>query len=355
MKSRLIGWMKSSMSAVFTIVIALLIGAVLITWSGTNPIEAYTELFKGAFSTTHRLFETLLKAIPLLIMGLGVSIAFKNLIWNIGLDGQFTIGAIFALAVGIYLPLPAYILLPLSIAAGILGGALWSGLAGLLKVKFNANEVITTLMLNYVASYFLAYLVYGPMKDPKGFDFPQTPLIPDSLKLPLFIPAERLHYGVFIVVILVILMIFFWRSTLGFRIELMGQGQGVSEYAGVKTRRTMIISMMLSGAFAGLAGWMEVYGVQYRLMTDVSSGYGNIAIVVALLGALNPIGITVAAFFFAALMVGGNSMQRMTDVPYTIVNIIQGLIIIFVITRSMLNIDSVKGFVMKLFRRCKDA
>lgn len=354
MKSKLIKGIKSSLSAVLTIVIALAVGAILISLSGTNPLDAYTELLKGAFSNTHRLSETLVKTMPLLIMALGISIAFKNLIWNIGADGQFTMGAILSLAVGIYLHLPAWLLFPLSIIAGIIGGALWSGLAGLLKAKFNANEVITTLMLNYVASYFLAYLVYGPMKDPKGFDFPQTPLIPDSLKLPLFMSSERLHYGIFITIILVILMIYFWRSTLGFRIELMGQGEGVSEYAGIKTKRTMIISMMLSGAFAGLAGWMEVYGVQYRLMTDISSGYGNIAIVVALLGGLNPIGISVAAFFFAALMVGGNSMQRMTNVPFSIVNIIQGLIIIFVITRAVLNIDSIKGFAKNLFRRCKN-
>jgi simple sugar transport system permease protein len=344
MRSKLLPSLKSVGAAALTIFIALLLGAVLIAISGENPFNAYRLMINGAFGSAHKISETLVKAVPLMIMALGTSIAFKNQLWNIGGDGQFTLGAIFALAAGIYLPLPAAIVLPLSIVAAFIGGGLWAGIAGWLKTQFNANEVITTLMLNYVATYLLAYLVYGPMMDPEGFGFPQTPLLPESIRLPLFSADTRIHMGVFVVLILLVLMMFFWRSTLGYKIELMGQGQQVARYAGVKVKSTMIIAMVLSGGLAGIAGWNEIYGVHYRLMTDIASGYGSLAIVIALLGNLNPIGIAVSSFFFSVLLVGGNTMQRMTEIPYSIVDVIEALVIIFVITRSMMRLDVVKNF-----------
>ena len=338
MRSKVLSMLNDVILALITIVIALSIGAVLIIISGNDPIQAYRLLWTGAFGSPHRISETIVKAVPLLIMALGISIAFRNGLWNIGGNGQFTLGAILSLSVGIYLELPAWLMLPVSMFAAFVGGAAWGGLAGWLKAKFNANEVITTLMLNYIATYLLAYLVYGPMMDPAGFRFPQTPLVPEAYRLSLFSAAMRIHTGIFLAAALVIVMIFFWRSTLGYKIELMGQGEQVARYAGVDAKRTMTITMALSGGLVGIAGWNEVYGVHYRLLTEIAGGYGNIAIVIALLGGLNPFGIAISSYFFSVLIVGGNTMQRRTEVPYSIVDVIQSLVIILVISRAALNV-----------------
>lgn len=348
MRSKSTQWLKSIASTLMTVLIAVMISSVLILISGNNPFEAFRLMINGAFGSAHKISETLVKAVPLMIMALGTSIAFKNKIWNIGGDGQFTIGAIFSIIIGIYSNLPPIILVPLAFVCAFVGGGLWAGLAGWLKTKFNASEVITTLMLNYIASYLLTYLVFGPMMDPAGHGFPQTPLLANGARLGLFSADTRVHMGLFIALALMVIMIFFWRSTLGYKIELMGQGEQVARYAGVNAKRTMILAVFLSGGLAGIAGFNEVYGVHYRLMAEIASGYGSLAIVIALLGDLNPVGIAISAFFFSVLLVGGNTMQRMTDIPYSIVDIIQGLIIIFVITRSTIKIDSIKSWFKKI-------
>ena len=344
MKTKILNSIGKMAAAVLTIIAALLVGAALIALSGNSPVEAYAALLRGAFGSRLRISETFVKMIPLTLIALGTSIAYRSQLWNIGGDGQFIMGAILSTAVGLYSGLPAWLVMPLSIVFGALGGALWAGLAGWLRTRFNANEVITTLMLNYIATYFLAFLVYGPMQDPVGYDYPQTAVLADNLHLPLFSQDLRIHAGIIVAVIVLILVILFWKSTQGYKTDLVGQGSTISKYAGLNVKRTIIITMMLSGATAGIAGWTEVYGVQYRLLEGVSSGYGNLAIVIALLGGLNPIGICVASFFFSALLVGGATMQRMTDVPYSVVDVVQGLIIIFVITRTAFNSASVQAF-----------
>ena len=194
------------------------------------------------------------------------------------------------------------VLLPLSLILSVLGGALWCGLAAWLKNRFNANEVITTLMLNYIATYFLAFLVYGPMMDPDGGGFPQSKVLPDVYHLPLFSAQMRIHGGIVVAVIVILMMFFFWRTKLGVKIDLIGQGDKIATYAGVNVKKTVMVAMLISGALCGLAGWNEVYGVQYRLLEGLSSGYGDIATIIALLGGLNPLGIVIASFFFSALL-----------------------------------------------------
>lgn len=336
-----------ALPAVVTIVLALLVGSVLIMISGNDPIESYKQLFLGAFGNTHRISETLTKAVPLLLVALGTSVAFRSQIWNIGGNGQLIMGAIAAVAVGLYLPLPAFITMPVAFISAALAGAAYGGFAGWLRAKFNANEVITTLMLNYIAVYFLAYLVSGPMMDPAGFNFPQSRIIPDGLQLPLFIPGMRIHAGIFIAIIAAVIMYFFWRSTTGFRVKLVGASKNVAKYAGINVNSTIIFTMLVSGGLAGLAGFNEAFGVHYRIMDGIANDYGNLAIVVALLGNLRPIGVTVSSLFFAALMVGGSTMQRLAGVPYSVVNVLQGLIIIFVICREVIKIDSVKKLFIK--------
>ena len=337
-------------AAVLTIAIALAIGAVLVSVSGNDPVEAYQTLFRGAFGSKQRISEVFVKMVPLCMMAFGTSVAFRAQLWNIGGNGQFILGAVAAIIPGLSLNLPPVILLPLSLICGMIGGALWAGVAAVLKIRFSANEVITTLMLNYIATYFLAFLVHGPMKDPVGGDFPQSPNIAEALRLPLFSERLRIHGGIFVGILLVIVMLFFWKTVLGYRIDLAGQGEKVATYSGMSVKRTVLITMMISGALTGLAGWNEIYGVQYRLLEGVASGYGDIAVVIALLGSLNPVGIVIAGFFFSALMVGGATMQRMTDVPYSIVDIIQGLVIVFIIARTTLNLTGVKNWIGRRLR-----
>lgn len=344
MKNKLLYSGKKAGGALAMIAVALLIGAILVILSGNSPIEAYSTIISGAFGSKQRISEMFVKMIPLTIMAYGVSVAYKAQLWNIGADGQFTMGAIASIAVGIYIDLPAFIIIPVSVLSAMLAGALWSGLAGWLKTKFNANEVITTLMLNYIATYFLAFLVYGPMMDPNG-ELAQSEILKDSLKIPLLFENLRIHAGFIIMLLIIVLMFYFWKTTLGYKIDLIGQGEKVSTYAGVNVKKTVIITMMISGAFAGLAGFNETYGVQYRLLEGISSGYGDLAVVIALLGELNPLGIVVSAFFFSILKVGGACMQRMTNVPYSIVDVIQGLIIIFVIARTAFRITPIKEWI----------
>jgi simple sugar transport system permease protein len=326
---------------------ALLTGAILIIISGNDPIAAYAALLEGAFSNSYRISETFVKAIPLMLMALGVSIAFKNQIWNIGAGGQFTIGTILSVIVCLYFKLPPIPTIILSFIFAFIGGALWGGLAGWLKARFNANEVITTPMLDYIATYLLAYLVYGPMMDPNGFGYPQSAVIEKVLRLPKLIVGGRLHTGIFVAIAILFLMLLFWRSTLGFKIELAGQGNDVSRYAGIDNKKIIVVTMLLSGGLSGIAGWNEIHGIHFRLMTDLAGSYGSIAIVIALLGNLNPLGIAISAYFFSVLIVGGNTMQNLTGIPYSLVDIIQGLIVVFVITRTAFRTESIQTFFRK--------
>ena len=276
MNSKIINSIKQFVIAVLTIILALAVGAILVRVSGNDPAEAYTTLFRGALGSKARISEVLVKMIPLTLMALGMSIAYKAQLWNIGANGQLTIGAILAILPGIYLGLPTVILLPLSLILSIVGGSLWCGLAAWLKNRFNANEVITTLMLNYIATYFLSFLVYGPMMDPDGGGFPQSKVLPDAYHLPLFSAQMRIHGGIVVAIIVIIMMFFFWRTKLGVKIDLIGQGDKIATYAGVDVKKTVMVAMLVSGALCGLAGWNEVYGVQYRLLDGLSSGYGDI-------------------------------------------------------------------------------
>lgn len=321
------------LGTVCMILIALLLGSVLVTLTGNSPKEAYTAIIRGAFGSPNKISELFVKLIPILIMAFGVSIAFRAQLWNIGAGGQFIMSSIAATAVALYVPVPFAIRIPLSLLCSIAAGALWAGIAAWLKNKFNANEVITTLMLTYIADYFLMYLVNGPMQDPAS-DLTQSALVPEEMLLTRLFGTYRLHSGIFLLIAVIILMIFFWRTTVGFRINLIGQGKKVATYAGVNMKRTVMVTMLISGAFAGLAGWIETFGIQHRILTGIAADYGNVATIIALLGSLNVYGIIASAAFFSILLCGGASMQRMTDVPYSVVNVIQGLIIILVIARN---------------------
>lgn len=334
MRKKVFEALRQALVAVGLVLAALVVGGLLVMLTGNSPLEAYSAMARGAFSSVQKLCELFVKFIPITMIAFGISIAFRAQLWNIGAGGQFIMGSIAATVVALYIPVPFALRSVLSLVAAMAAGGLWAMLAGWLKVRFNANEVITTLMLNYVAEYFLAYLVYGPMMDPGG-ELAQSKLVPEVMKLPKLIGNYRLHAGIFVVILIILMMLIFWRTSLGYRIDLVGQGRKVATYAGVRVNRMILLTMLISGAFAGLAGWIETFGIQFRILEGIASKYGDIGNVIALLGGLNPIGIVISSLFFAVLLVGGASMQRMTEVPYSIVEVIQGLIIVFVIARAV--------------------
>lgn len=334
--------------SVLAIFFALFLSGILLFAAGYNPFQAYTTLFRGAFGNMNRFAETLVKATPILVIALGTSVAFKCKLWNIGGNGQYTVGAIAAVAVAVYVPLPFFLLIPLSLLASIAAGLLLGGGVGILRAKLNANEVITTLMFNYIIIYLLSWLVNGPMMDPDGFGFPQTVLVSKQMQLPVLISGTRLHLGLLLALGIVFLGIVFWKTRTGFRISLVGESHEVAEGSGINVKKHIVLTMMISGALPAIAGWIDVFGIHGRLQENLPGELGTVAVVVALLGGLNPVGITFAALFFSALIVGGSTMQRFEGVPYSLVGIVQGLVIIFIICRAVYDEIKEKKIVKQL-------
>ena len=324
---------------------ALAVGVIMLLILRVNPIEAYGALWEGAFGSTNAMAETLVKATPLLLVGLGICIAFRANVINIGGEGQMIIGGIVATQVGLtFTDWPGWLVIVFAMIAGFLGGAMWGGIPGFLKAYFNVNEILSTVMLNAIAVQIMNYLLRGPMIDPaqleKASKIPQTARLMDTFRLPRLVPT-RLHLGFVIAVILAILVyILLWRTTLGFRIRAVGQNRHASRYGGIRVRRRIVTALLLSGAFAGLAGAIQVFGVNYRMITDGSaSGFTGAAgfngIVAALFGQLHPIGTIPASIFFGALLVGANKMQRVVQIPSALITAMNGLVVIFVVSSEI--------------------
>jgi ABC-type uncharacterized transport system permease subunit len=314
-----------------SIFFALIVCGIFIAANGINPFPVYKKLLSGAFGSSFGLTETLVKSIPLLLCGLGVSIAYRISVWNIGAEGQFAAGAIAATAVTIYFPdLPSYLSIPLMIVFGIAAGGFWGLLTAIPRTYFQVNELITSLMLNYVALLLLNYFVFGPWKDPKGFNFPGTPMFNEAQSLPV-LGDTRLHLGLLFAIVVVVLYAFTIRYTRwGYELRLIGANPEAARNAGIRISRHIIIVMVISGGLAGLAGMSEVSGVTHRLMYGISPGYGYTAIIVAWLAKLNPVGLVVSSFLFGGLIVGGYSVQTI-GLPSSISNMLQGAILFFLI------------------------
>lgn len=327
---------------VFAALAALLLGAVMLFLLKVNPIEAYKALWDGAFGSTNAFAETLVKATPLLLVGLGICISFRGDVINIGGEGQMIIGAILATWVGLnFTGLPGWLVITLSMLAGFLGGAIWGGIPGVLKAYFRVNEILSTVMMNAIAVQMMNFLLRGPMIDPSQAELaskiPQTARLLEIFRLPRLAPT-RLHLGALIAVILAVLVyILLWRTTLGYRIRAVGQNPNASRYAGIKVQRYVVLALLLSGAFSGLAGATQVFGVNYRMITDgSSSGFTGSAgfngIVAALFGQLHPILTIPASILFGALLVGANKMQRVVQVPSALIIALNGLVVVFVVS-----------------------
>ena len=327
---------RATYQAVLSLFLALLVGGVLLLASGQNPFLAYQSLIYGAFGSVDRFAETLVKATPLLLVAISVSISFRCQVWNIGAEGQVILGAIVSTWLALSLPrgLPPVVVVLIAFAGGALGGAAWSLIAGLLKAYAQANEVITTTMLNYIAIYLLAFLVHGPLKDPAGFNFPQSPLLAPALQLPHLIRGTRLNLAFAVALLAVVGALLYWRSTLGLRTEIVGASRRVGRQVGISVPLTIVLVSGLAGALAGIAGWGDIFGLHFRLIEQIAVGIGSLGVVVALLGELHPIGMVFAAFLFGALVVGGNAMERNAGVPFALVDVIQGCVILLILARG---------------------
>ena len=331
----------SFISPLILVAAALLVGALLLWIAGANPWFVYSRMANVAFGDRYGWSDTTIKATPLILAGLGVSIAFRMKLWNIGAEGQLLIGAYASAGVALHLlpaETPTPIMLTLMAAAGFLGGALWAAIPGLLKAYLNVNEIITTLMLNYVAALWVNYFVYGPWSE-RGFgltpQFPRTawmPRLTDYGEQFAFLRGLTAHLGIFLALLFAFVLWYVWRRTRwGFEVNIIGDNAGAARYAGINIPRNIVLVLALSGGLAGLAGMSEVSGVVHRLQERFSPGYGFTAIIIAWLAKLNPLAIIVVAYLFGGLLVGGDEIQ-----PAGIVQLLQGTILFVVVGGEML-------------------
>ncbi|MBW4443386.1 MAG: ABC transporter permease [Plectolyngbya sp. WJT66-NPBG17] len=318
-------------------ILALLLSGILLQFSGANPLQAYQVMLMGAFGGSRQITETLLKATPLLIIGLGMTIAFRCRVWNIGAEGQYYIGALCGSLVALTLPdLPTGVLIPLILIAGTLGGALWSAIAGVLYLLRGINLIICTLMLNYIGILAVQYAARVPLRQPDGF-LPESASFSSNAQIPVLF-GTRLHWGMTIALLLVGgVYILLWHTPLGFHLRAVGSRLSVARSMGIKTGQSILIALMMSGGLAGLAGIIEVSHTYTRLKGEISDSYGFSGILVALLGQLHPIGVLIASVLFSALMVGAQSLNVTLQIPASAAQVIQALVVLFVLAGSALS------------------
>jgi general nucleoside transport system permease protein len=321
--------------------LALLVGAGMLLALGVNPWEAYGAMVQGAFGNISGFTQTLVKATPLLLVGLGVTIAFRGGVINIGGEGQILVGGLAATALAVGFPtISGWILLPACMLGATLAGAVWGGIPGILKARMGVNEILSTVMMNAIALQLANYLLRGPMIDPeeieRGTRIAQSALLPAQVWLPRLIPRTLLHSGAVLAVILAVLVyIFLWRTTTGYRIRAVGSNALASRYAGIQVPVFQALALVLGGAFAGLAGGIEVMGIQHRMVEGMSGGYGFSGIVAALFGKLHPLGLIPASVLFGGLLVGGDRMQRAMQVPSAMIMALMGLVVLFVVSSEI--------------------
>jgi simple sugar transport system permease protein len=310
-----------------SVVVALVLCAGLVALAGADIGEAYRLLLLSTFQSRYDVQDTLVKAAPLLFTGLAVVVAFRAKFWNIGAEGQLMAGAIAACFIGQREFLPAVGLVPLMVLGAALFGALWALLPALLKVRLRVDDVVTTLLLNFIMLYGVTALLEGPWRDPRS-GYPNSPSVRVGAEFPL-LPGLNVHLGVLLALLAAIAV--WWmltRTTLGFKIRAVGYNPAAANYAGIPVGRTIIAAALISGALAGLAGAGEVGGVRFQVTSDLSSGYGYAGIVIATLAELNPLGAVPAALFFAIIFNGAGTMARATGVPIYLAEVIQGVALV---------------------------
>jgi len=350
-KTKLIG-LLIPLSAVLA---ALLIGAIMLLTIGANPIKGYGTMIAAAFGNLEGFTNTAVKSIPLLLVGVGICIAFRASVINIGGEGQMVMGALLSTIAALSLPhLPAYVLIPLVLIIGFIGGAVWGAIPGALKAYFNVSEILSTIMLNIVAVQIMNFMLRGPLIDAgeiaRGTRIPQTARLPEATDLPILLEGLRLHAGYLIALLAAAgAYVLLWRTALGFRLRSVGLSRDAARYAGIPVRRSIITALAFSGAMAGLAGAILVFGSEsHRMVTDGSStGFTGSAgfngIVVALFAGLHPLWAIPSSLLFGGMLVGANALQRALQVPSALVIALNGLIVVFVVSSDYFRRRSQRG------------
>ncbi len=326
------------LSPLIAAVMMLFSGLIIFSMLGKNPAIAFHAFFIEPVNDFYGLGELIIKASPLMLIGVGLAIGFRANIWNIGAEGQLAMGAVFGGGIALYFnESTSGFVLPAMFIAGAVGGMLWASIPAFLKTRFNANEILVSLMLNYVAILFLSLLIHGPWKDPQGYGFPQSILFSDSALLPVLIEGTRLHAGVIISFAAIgVGWIFLLRSFLGYQLQVSGLAINAASYAGFKYKKMIWIGLLAGGLAAGLAGVSEIAGPIGQLLPSVSPGYGFAAIIVAYVGRLHPGGIFLSSLLMALLYLGGESGQMNLDLPSAVTGIFQGMLLFYLLAADFL-------------------
>jgi simple sugar transport system permease protein len=321
----------------FAVVTALVISGILVLFSGESPFAVFYLVARGAAGSTFALLETLTRATPLIFTGLAAAVAFRAKLWNIGAEAQLYMGAVATVALGTgLLPLPSSILLPTLLVSAITAGAAVLLVPTFLKIRFGVDEVVTTLLLNFIAVLFVSLLLDGPLKDPLGLGWPQSPRVIADAQLPKLVQGKRLHFG-FIMALCAALVVWIinTRTTVGYEMRAVGHNAKAAEFLGFPVDSVMIKTAFLSGGLAGLAGMSEVAGLKGNLTLDLSPGFGYAGIVVAMLALLHPAGVVAAAIFVAGIFVGADAMSRSAGVPSYIAQVMVATALLCMVTAVM--------------------
>ena len=320
--------------SLLAIAAAFVVAGIFFQAYGVSPIRAYGDIIHGALGSRLGITETIRRAIPLLVIGVGLTIAFRALFWNIGAEGQLLIGAVVATGIALFVPLPGWLLLPAMFLGGFIGGALWGVVPAALKAKLGINDVITTLMMNYIAIYIVDWLIHGPWKGPTMRGFAYTDRFPAAGILPT-IAGTRIHWPTLVIglVAAVLAFVLIKRTRAGFEIRVVGENPRAAQYSGISQLKTILWAMILSGGLAGVAGVGEVAGIHHMLLgpSNVALSYGYTAIIVAWLARRNPLAVVLTAFLFGVLMRGGDVIKVTLGLPFQLVNVFNGLILFFLI------------------------
>lgn len=332
--SRLMGYLAPVIALFLTVLAGLILFALLSVPVGA----AFHAFFIEPVSSAYGLAELGVKAAPLIMIGVALSIGFRAQVWNIGAEGQLILGAIAGSAVALALyEVDAWYVLPAMMLAGVLGGMCWAAVPALLKTRFNVNEILTSLMLTYVAVLLLSWLVGGPMRDPDGFNFPESRLFHDAATLPRILTGTRLHVGVLVAIAMVLGgWILLSRTLLGFALRVNGAAPRASAHAGFNQSRLVWFALLMGGGSAGLAGLFEVAGPIGQLLPSISPGYGFTAIIVAFLGRLHPVGVLFAGLVMALSYLGGESAQISLNLPLAVTGVFQGMLLFFLLATDVL-------------------
>jgi simple sugar transport system permease protein len=321
------------------IAVAMMLGSGMLLFFllGINPFTGFRIFFLNPVKDLYGVSELFLKATPLMLCAVGLSVGFRANVWNIGAEGQFLVGALAAGAVALHFPdTQSHLLLPAMVAAGAVGGMLWAAIPAWLRTRFNANEILTSLMLVYVAQLMVSWLVHGPWKDPEGFNFPQTRMFQAHAMLPVLVQGTRVNTALFMALgALVVGWVFMNRSFLGYQMKVAGQAENAGRYAGFSAKRAIWLGMLAGGALAGIAGMSEVAGPIGQITEHISPGYGFTAMIVAFVGRLSPIGIFFSSLLLALIYMGGEQVQQYLRLPFALSNVFQGMLLLFLLASDV--------------------